>query len=132
MERSAVACFTSTYFKVEAGEDEQTNPGVFGRSLARWIADQLKSKGVEVKDTLAEDWGWCVTTDLVPKVSIAVSNVDGSRTRWRVFAFSERGLLGMFRSRGEVAGAVNAMRENLVAILQTMPDISDLTWEPSP
>jgi len=29
--------FTSTKFEIEPGEDEEINPGIYGRQLARWF-----------------------------------------------------------------------------------------------
>jgi len=133
MEKSQAACFVSTYFRVEAGEDDMTNPGIYGQSLARWIAAQLQARGIEVKDTIAEDWGWCVVVRTSPiRLNVAVSNVEESTTRWRVFAFAERGLLQMFKGSGDLKREAAALREQLDAVLQAAPEISDLVWEDLP
>jgi hypothetical protein len=51
--------FTSDLFEVEQGEDEETNPGCFGKALAEWLAVKLSTFGYETH-VIPEDWGWCV------------------------------------------------------------------------
>ncbi len=68
--------FKSTWLKVIPGEDEETNPYRFGKSLAEWLVDSLRGKGFEAS-FYPEDWGWevacCKDTH---KVFIACGNVD--------------------------------------------------------
>lgn len=52
----------SQLFEVQPGEDSETHPGCYGKSLAYWIFTALKEHGVDVEDVFPEDWGWCVTT----------------------------------------------------------------------
>lgn len=37
--------FNSTLFDVEAGEDEETSPGRYGRQFAKWLAERLRERG---------------------------------------------------------------------------------------
>lgn len=57
---------TSTLFKVEAGEDEETNPYVYGRQLAGWLREKFLSLGYPVEEVIPEDWGWCVMCQREP------------------------------------------------------------------
>ena len=56
-------CFQSKKFKLETNEDEYTNPGIFGKECAYWLADELKKNGYTIKEIVPEDWGWCITLD---------------------------------------------------------------------
>ncbi len=51
--------FKSTQFQIEPDEDEETNPGCFGKALAHWLANELKKYKYET-EVIPEDWGWCV------------------------------------------------------------------------
>ena len=51
--------FRSTLFEIEQGEDEETNPGCYGKALAEWLAARLTPFGYETS-VVPEDWGWCV------------------------------------------------------------------------
>lgn len=51
--------FKSSLFQAEPGEDEETNPRMYGRQLANWICERFRSLGYPA-EVFAEDWGWCV------------------------------------------------------------------------
>lgn len=51
--------FKSRQFTLVEGEEEFTNPGCFGKSLADWLASELKEKGYDT-EVIPEDFGWCV------------------------------------------------------------------------
>jgi hypothetical protein len=130
MERSRAVSFTSSQFPIEPNEDEDTNPGIYGRTLGRWLAEQLTARGVATKEVIAEDWGLCVVTQTRPvRVNIAVANVEGSSTRWQMFAFVERGLFQLAQSPAELQRELATMREHLAAIVATIPDVRDVSWE---
>ena len=52
--------FKSSMFDIEPGEDEETNPRMYGRQLARWLRERFLAIGYDVEDVIAEDFGWCV------------------------------------------------------------------------
>jgi hypothetical protein len=130
MEKSAAVSFTSSQFPVEPNEYADTNPVIYGRALARWLAEQLATRGIATKEVIAEDWGLCVVTQTRPvRVNIAVANVEGSSTRWQVFAFVERGLFQLAKRPDELQRELATMREHLAAIVAAIPDVQDVSWE---
>jgi hypothetical protein len=50
--------FTSDLFQIQKGEDEETNPGCYGKELGNWLCEKLKSFGYDVEELIPEDWGW--------------------------------------------------------------------------
>jgi hypothetical protein len=66
MESAPSYWFTSTRFSVEVGEEEETNPRMYGRQLARWLGEKFASLGYPVEEAIAEDWGWCVMCQREP------------------------------------------------------------------
>jgi len=49
--------FVSADFPAYQGEEEEINPGRFGKRLAEFLAGQLPSNGFTVKNIGIEDWG---------------------------------------------------------------------------
>jgi hypothetical protein len=47
--------FESSAFAVIPGEDEQTNPGIYGKALAEWLAVQLRAAEFSPGAVVAED-----------------------------------------------------------------------------
>ena len=52
--------FTSDLFQIEPGEDEETNPRMYGKQLAAWIRQKLVENGYQPEDAIPEDFGWLV------------------------------------------------------------------------
>jgi len=52
--------FLSNAFPRYLDEDEEVNPGVYGKRLAEFLAAQLPRHGFSVSEKFAEDWGWCI------------------------------------------------------------------------
>ncbi len=69
--------FASTVFPPYPSEDEETNPGVHGKRLAEFLAEQLPQYGFRAAGLIAEDWGWCVMleNDAFP-LWIGCANLD--------------------------------------------------------
>jgi hypothetical protein len=80
--------FRSGLFNPTKPEEEQTNPGVYGEELSKWLFDNLPHHGIKTADYFSEDWGWVVNLES-PKfpVWIGCSNEgwEGEKTRWICF-----------------------------------------------
>jgi hypothetical protein len=50
--------FASTEFPALPGEEQEMNPGRFGKRLAEFLASKLPTHGFQVTRIGAEDWGW--------------------------------------------------------------------------
>jgi hypothetical protein len=88
----------SSRFAIEPGEDEETNPGIFGRAFAQWLATQLPTLGWRVKGCIAEDFGRLVEIeDSKFRLFVACANGHDGEDSWQAFTFAEGGgFLGMF------------------------------------
>ena len=92
MRQSALLEFESSAFAIEQGEDEHTNPGIFGKALAQWLSEQLRATGIPVGEIIAEDFGWCVPVESKPhRLYVACASAEEEPNHWRVFAFAQRG-----------------------------------------
>ena len=50
--------FRSSKFPPYEGEQEQINPGLWGKRLAEYFVRKLSEKGIKTEEIIAEDWGW--------------------------------------------------------------------------
>jgi len=132
MKRSPLLEFESSVFAVVPGEDTETNPGIYGKALAQWLADQLREAGVRAGAVIAEDFGWCIPVESRPHSLYVVCASTGDQPgRWRVFAFAEGGaiahLLGKDKSDASLAPLFAAVRR----CLESTPTVRDLREEPA-
>lgn len=130
MPQAPILSFESTAFPVAEGEDEETNPGLFGRSLAEWLSSQLKERGVATSAVVPEDFGWCIpVAERSAKLYVACSSADGKATSWQVFAFSEGSVLGRFLGNNKSAEALGNLHRMLKDILGESGQVSGLREE---
>ena len=106
------------FFEVEPSEDQETNPGVYGRAFARWLADRLRARGEPVEQVLAEDWGRCVVLSRRPyRLWIGCSNRADRVDEWGAFVMAEPGLLQrLFRTAdpGPVVARVHRVLDEIM------------------
>lgn len=124
--------FESNAFPPVAGEDDETNPGIFGRGLSEWLAEQLQGAGYEVKRLVAEDFGRLVEVAQPGcKLYVAASSTDETATQWRVYAFAEVGLLAKLRGSPSGGEAVLKLMADLKRILSANSQMRALREEPA-
>lgn len=118
-------CFTSTRFAVEPGEDDETNPGVFGRQLAAWLVAELKNLGYREAEAIPEDWGWCVRCPSRPfALWIGCSNAgteereaNGEPIAWRCFVEAEVPILKRLFAKPDTGPAKAKLQAELAQLL---------------
>lgn len=124
---------TSDAFPVEAGEDEATNPGVYGKAFAHWIAGQLRALGHDAGEPFAEDWGWCVPLgghDF--PMWVACANEHGSEATWGAYAVAEPGLVRRLFFRPDTAGPLAHVGQALRQTMTHAPGLQRLWIEDMP
>jgi len=124
---SSILSFESAAFPIAEGEDAETNPGIFGKSLAGWLSRRLRDLGANTGEPFAEDWGWCIELrDQKYRTGLACASEDDERTMWRVFAFVDLGLLGQFRGKETALREVNGLIGKVRQLLSNEPSVTKL------
>ena len=130
MKQTPILEFESSAFAVIPGEDEETNPGIYGKSLAQWLAEQLRAAGFPAGDVIAEDFGWCVPIKSEPHaLYVACSSTEEEPNHWRVFAFAEGGLMARLLGKDSRAESLTAVFSALRRSLESSPVIRGLREE---
>ena len=105
-------------------KNSDTNPGLFGKALARWLAQQLLARG------FAEDFGWCVPVESKPhSLYVACASAEEQPNQWRVFAFTEGGLVARLFGKDQSAESVAKLFAALKEVLQNAPHVQGLREE---
>ena len=130
MKQSPLLEFGSSAFAAIPGEDEETNPGIYGKALAQWLAGQLRAAGVPAGDVVAEDFGWCVPVDAGPhSLYVACASAETS-DRWQVFVFAEGGVMARLLGRDTSAESVASLFAVVRRCLESEPGVRELREEP--
>jgi hypothetical protein len=121
---------TSALFNVEQGEDDEVNPGRYGRQFAAWLKVQLERRGYDVEPVIPEDWGRCLMLSRDPFLlwvgcgNVHTASADNSPTGnivWHCFAAAEVPLLKRLFRKPDTSAALAKLDADLRAILVAEP-----------
>ena len=130
MKQSPLLEFESSAFPIVPGEDEETNPGIYGKALAHWLAEQLRAVGVPAREVIPEDFGWCVRVESRPHaLYVACASTGEQPGQWRVFAFAEGGVIARFLGKDRSAGSVESLFATIRHCLESAAAIRALREE---
>jgi hypothetical protein len=130
--------FRSGLFAIEVGEDEETNPGRYGKNLAVWLKSRLEALGHPVEEVIPEDWGWCVMCRRDPfwlwvgcgcvseseKVAGGSTPPTPDRVTWHCFVEGELPFWKRLFGKVSTHGAVSKLEAELLEILQAEPRVT--------
>lgn len=127
--------FTSSIFKVEPGEDDEINPGRYGRQLALWLKGRLEERGYNVEPVIAEDWGRCLMLSRQPfALWVGCGNVDSlddegesSEMVWHCFPVVEVPFFKRIFSKPDTGPALQKLDSDLKEILASETTIKLVT-----
>jgi hypothetical protein len=131
--QSALLHFESNAFGIDPRETAETNPDIFGRSLAEWVGERLREQGLPAEAVIAEDFGWCVPVRLAPHavyVACASEEEMPDSWRWQLFVFAEGGSLRRLFGTDTRPEAVQRVFSAVRRALESSPDIRNLSEEP--
>jgi hypothetical protein len=121
--------FRSSAFPAYPEEQDQINPGRFGRRLAEWLVGTLSSAGLEPDEPAGEDWGWRIT---IPNESfplwIGCGNYDEYPDGFLCFIEPSKPFVRRWLRKVPTEATVTRIAELLDAALRNHPEIYDLRW----
>ena len=121
--------FETEYFAPEPGEDEQTNPGRFGRSLASWMQSQLGARGL-ASEVIAEDFGWIVMVARKPHLLwLACGNTEGSTSEWSIFPVAEASMRQRLFGGSDLQASLDSLWSHVKAVVPSVPHVRNIRWE---
>ncbi len=129
--------FKSDLFHPVLGEDAETNPGVFGKELAQWMAHQLQAYGYRAPEVIPEDWGWCVVCAREPFLLwVGCGNMTeedvpekagypspAHEPTWRCFPVAEVPFWKRVFRRADVEQALAKLQTELKSVLAAEPKV---------
>ncbi len=133
--------FRSARFEIERGEDEEINPGIYGKQLAEWLKARLEERGYTVEPIINEDWGRCLMCSRDPfRLWVGCANMTDlsapadapppkEEITWHCFATAEVPFLKKLFRKVETEPVVAKLHADLGAILTAEPSIT-LVAEP--
>lgn len=121
--------FRSHKFPPYEGEEEQINPGLWGKRLAEYLVQKLNEKGIETEGMIAEDWGWYVPVQNEGfRLALCCGHQDGADDEFLCFTDPATPVFRRFFTKIDATRELTRLIEALEEILASDPDISDVVW----
>lgn len=122
--------FTSDYFLPIPDEESETNPGIYGKALAKWFADQLCKQGVAIEGIYPEDFGWVIVVTRSPFLMwYGCGNTDESTSEWHIFPVVEASFFQRWMRKTSISTALESLSTHLKTISTIIPAATNITFE---
>ena len=125
--------FKSDKFPPCDGEDEQINPGLWGKRSAEYLVQKLKAHGLETEEMNPEDWGWCIpikNDDF--SLWIGCGHQYGEDDQFLCFVQPDKPVIRKWFKKIDTTEQVSRIVEALENILTSDPEIREFrSWDES-
>lgn len=121
--------FRSSKFPPYEGEEEQINPGSWGKRLAEYLVQKLAEKGIATDEMVAEDWGWYVPVrNEGLRLALCCGHQSGDDDGFLCFTDPSTPIAKKFFKKIDTTPQLTRLTEALQQILASDPDIRDIVW----
>jgi len=121
--------FRSSKFPPYPGEEEEINPGLWGKRLTEYLAQKLSEKGIVTDEMIIEDWG-CYLPVLNEGFPLALccGHQDGDDDQFLCFTEPSTPTVKKLFRRIDATPQLERLVDALRQILASDPDIRDIEW----
>jgi trehalose-6-phosphatase len=121
--------FRSSKFPPYEGEEEQVNPGLWGKRLAEYLVKKLAEKGIATEEIIAEDWGWYVPIRNEGfRLALCCGHQKGDEDEFLCFTHPSRPIVKKFFEKIDMTAELTRLTVALQQILAFDPEIREAVW----
>lgn len=119
--------FRSNKFPPYDAEQEQINPGLWGKRLAEYLKEKLAAAGIATGEIILEDWGCLLPVKNESfALSVACGHQNGDDDEFLCFIEPSTPVIRKWFKQIDTTQAVGRLSMALEQILKTDPDIREL------
>ncbi len=121
--------FRSRKFPPYEGEEEQINPGLWGKRLAEYLVEKLNAMGIETQDIIPEDWGWYIPIKNEGfRLGICCGHQSGGDDEFLCFTDPTTPIIWKLFRKIDVTEQMSRIVGALEKILSSEPEITNVEW----
>lgn len=121
--------FRSAKFPPYEGEEEQINPGLWGKRLAEYLVLKLSERGIATDEIIAEDWGWYIPVRNEGfRLAICCGHQNGDADEFLCFTDPSTPIVKKLFQKIDATAQLTRLTEALQQILASDPEITDVVW----
>jgi hypothetical protein len=121
--------FRSKNFPPYDGEEEQINPGLWGKRLAEYLVEHLKPYRIETDEIVAEDWGWYIPIKNEGfRLAICCGHQMGDDDEFLCFTDPSTPVIRKLFKNIDATDELTRVVAAMDSVLSSDPAISDSEW----
>ena len=121
--------FRSAKFPAYEGEEEQINPGLWGKRLAEYLVRKLSERCIATEEIISEDWGWYVPVRNEGfRLAICCGHQNGDDDEFLCFTDPSTPIVKKLFKKIDATAQLTRLTEALQQILASDPEIRDIVW----
>jgi len=121
--------FRSSKFPPYEGEEEEINPGIWGKRLAEYFVEKLKGTGVEAEEIIGEDWGWYIPIKNEGfRLAICCGHQDGDEDEFLCFTDPATPIIKKLFRKTDATEQLSRLVAVMTKILASDPEIRNVEW----
>lgn len=121
--------FRSTKFPPYEGEQEQINPGLWGKRLAEYLVQKLSEKGIQTQEIIPEDWGWYIPIQNEGfRLAVCCGHQNGEDDQFLCFTEPSTPVVKKLFRTIDATTQLNRLTDALRQILSADPEIREVVW----
>ncbi len=124
--------FRSSKFPPYEGEEEEINPGLWGKRLTEYLAKELGGRGIETGPMSVEDWGCYLPIQHDGfRLGLCCGHQHGDADQFLVFTEPSRPVVKKWFRTLDATPQLTRLVDALEAILRADPEIREVVWSES-
>lgn len=121
--------FRSSKFPPYDGEEEEINPGLWGKRLTEYLAKELGKYGIETEEMAIEDWGcYLPIRNDGYRLALCCGHQDGDDDQFLVFTEPSKPKVKKLFRTIDATPQLSRLLDAVRAILETDSEIREITW----
>jgi hypothetical protein len=124
--------FRSTKFPPYEGEEEEINPGLWGKRLAEYISRKLEERGIKTDGIIMEDWGCYLPIQNDGfRLALCCGHQYGDDDQFTIFTDPKTTKIRKFLRVIDTTPQLTKLTDAVKNILENDPDIYEIKWQES-
>ena len=121
--------FRSAKFPAYEGEEEQINPGLWGKRLAEYLVEKLAQKSIGTEGIIAEDWGYYIPVKNEGfRLGVCCGHQNGDDDEFLCFTDPSAPVIRKLFRKIDATPQLTRLRDALEQILSSDPEIREVRW----
>jgi hypothetical protein len=121
--------FRSNKFPPCEGEQEEINPGLWGKRLAEYLKEKLADLGIETGDIVTEDWGCLIpVANKTFELWLGCGHQYGDDDVFLCFLEPSKPMIRKLFKKIDTTQEVTRLSQALEKILASDSDIREVRW----